>query len=119
MKPIIVTGIGITTAIIAAYYTHILPAQLLPTSLFFVVLFTCLMLIAQRMSAHPKSDSSFVRNFMGTIIIKLFSALIFLTVVLYTHKSVWETKEKVALSLLVFATYILFTIVMGKSQASK
>lgn len=119
MKPIFLTGFGILTALIAAYYTQLLPAQLLLTSLFFVVLFTCLMLIMQRMSAQTKSDSSFVRNFMGTIIIKLFSALIFLTVVLYTHKSIWETKEKVAISLLVFATYILFTIVMGKSQTSK
>jgi len=119
MKNILLTGSSLLSVIMLAFWAQWLPANTLLLSTLFVVIFTALMVLMQRLSAAPSSESSFVRNFMGTIIVKLFSALIFLTVVLYTNKSNWETKEKITLSLVVFGTYLVFTVVMGKSQSRK
>ena len=119
MKNTLLTGSSLLSIIMIAFWAHWLPADTLLPSTLFVLIFTALMVLMQRLSASPSSESSFVRNFMGTIVVKLFSALIFLTIVLYTNKSNWETKEKIALSMVVFGTYIVFTVIMGKSQSRK
>ena len=87
-------------------------------SLPFVIVFSLLMAVMNFFSSQPQTPSSYVTKFMGTILVKLFSALIFLTIALYMNKG-WEMRDKLTLSGIVFGTYVLFTIMMGKSQSAK
>ena len=84
----------------------------------FVIVFSLLMAVMNFFSSQPQTPSSYVTKFMGTILVKLFSALIFLTIALYMNKG-WEMRDKLTLSGIVFGTYVLFTIMMGKSQSAK
>lgn len=121
MKPFISTlliGVFLTIALILFYVAGAYNETILKWAIPFILIFSIAMAAMNQSSQKPQSPSAFVTKFMGTIVIKLFSALIFLTIALYINKS-WEMKEKIILSSVVFLTYIAFTIFMGKDQSRK
>lgn len=121
MKPFlsaVLLGVILASINLLLTFWGLLSNHLLVWTFPFIMIFSFLLAATHHWSMNPKNPNAFVRIFMGSIIIKLFSALIFLTVTLFLNKS-WEIIEKIELSAIVFITYLTFTIYMGKAQASK
>jgi hypothetical protein len=114
----VIAGIAILILLFVFSNMQMISITVFHWSLPFVIVFSLLMAVMNFFSSQPQTPSSYVTKFMGTILVKLFSALIFLTIALYMNKG-WEMRDKLTLSGIVFGTYVLFTIMMGKSQSAK
>lgn len=114
----VLAGIAILILLFVFSNMQMISITVFQWSLPFVIVFSLLMAVMNFFSSQPQTPSSYVTKFMGTILVKLFSALIFLTIALYMNKG-WEMRDKLTLSGIVFGTYVLFTIMMGKSQSAK
>ena len=114
----VLAGIAILILLFVFSNMQMISITVFHWSLPFVIVFSLLMAVMNFFSSQPQTPSSYVTKFMGTILVKLFSALIFLTIALYMNKG-WEMRDKLTLSGIVFGSYVLFTIMMGKSQSAK
>ena len=114
----VIAGIAILILLFVFSNMQMISITVFHWSLPFVIVFSLLMAVMNFFSSQPQTPSSYVTKFMGTILVKLFSALIFLTIALYMNKG-WEMRDKLTLSGIVFGSYVLFTIMMGKSQSAK
>jgi hypothetical protein len=121
MKPFLSTlfvGVILVLLVVGLNFAGIVSRNLIGWIIPFILVFSAILAAMNQWAQKPQSATAFVTKFMGTIIIKLFSSLIFLTIALYINKG-WEMKEKIILSGMVFLTYIVFTIFLGKDQSRK
>lgn len=118
LKLVVITAILMLSALIVDYSS---PDATMPAVVYFMIAAFALLTWAIHgyvLQANEKSPQRFVAHFMGSITVKLFASVAFLTIYLYLVKS---HKIEVALSLLV--TYMVFTtfevVSMQKSLRGK